>query len=117
MAELQGGCRSLYRCRYHTDIYAQCISEMSALHSLPPAGKEPVSRKFQSLTAIGNQMAMFGGQSLEDNADLNDLFFLSKVSACMPYCGALPASHVLTAVVSCFDRLFACSHGSVTACL
>ena len=44
-----------------------------------PAGKEPVSRKFQSLTTVGSQMVMFGGQSLEDNADLNDLFFLSKV--------------------------------------
>ena len=42
-------------------------------------GKEPVSRKFQSLTAFGSQMVMFGGQSLEDNADLNDLFFLNKV--------------------------------------
>ncbi len=42
-------------------------------------GKEPVSRKFQSLTAMGSQMVMFGGQSLEDNADLNDLFFLTKV--------------------------------------
>lgn len=44
-------------------------------------GKEPVSRKFQSLTAMGSQMVMFGGQSLEDNADLNDLFFLTKVRA------------------------------------
>lgn len=38
-----------------------------------------MSRKFQSLTAMGSQMVMFGGQSLEDNADLNDLFFLTKV--------------------------------------
>ncbi|DBA86689.1 TPA: Dynein alpha chain, flagellar outer arm [Trebouxia sp. C0004] len=44
------------------------------------AGKEPVSRKFQSLTAMGSQMVMFGGQSLEDNADLNDLFFLTKIA-------------------------------------
>ena len=42
-------------------------------------GKEPVSRKFQSLTAVSNQMVMFGGQSLEDSADLNDLFYLRKV--------------------------------------
>ncbi len=40
-----------------------------------------MSRKFQSLTAMGSQMVMFGGQSLEDNADLNDLFFLTKVRA------------------------------------
>ena len=38
-----------------------------------------MTRKFQSLTTVGTQMVMFGGQSLEDNADLNDLFFLSKV--------------------------------------
>lgn len=43
------------------------------------AGKEPVSRKFQSLTAMSSHMVMFGGQSLEDSADLNDLFFLRKV--------------------------------------
>lgn len=49
------------------------------LSGLLPAGQEPVSRKFQSLTTVGSQMVMFGGQSLEDNADLNDLFFLSKV--------------------------------------
>jgi hypothetical protein len=30
---------------------------------------------------MGSQMVMFGGQSLEDNADLNDLFFLTKVRA------------------------------------
>ena len=49
---------------------------------MPAAGKEPVSRKFHSLTAIGSQLVLFGGQSLEDNADLNDLFFLSKVHLC-----------------------------------
>lgn len=31
------------------------------------------------MTAISNQMVMFGGQSLEDSADLNDLYFLRKV--------------------------------------
>ena len=47
-----------------------------------------MSRKFQSLTAMGSQMVMFGGQSLEDNADLNDLFFLTKVraAACSQHC-------------------------------
>lgn len=83
--------------------------KMSAVDSLPRAGKEPVSRKFQSLTAIGNQMVMFGGQSLEDNADLNDLFFLSKVFTCMPYSVALPASHVPAPMDSCFDKSLACS--------
>lgn len=67
--------------------------EIGAVDCLPLAGKEPVSRKFQSLTAVGDQMVMFGGQSLEDNADLNDLFFLSKVPACMANhcCGPSPA--------------------------
>lgn len=77
--------------------------EITAVGSLPPAGKEPVSRKFQSVTAIGSQMVMFGGQSLEDNADLNDLFFLSKVSACVPYCVALPASQMPAPMDSCKD--------------
>jgi len=37
---------------------------------------------------MGSQMVMFGGQSLEDNADLNDLFFLTKVRApaCSQHC-------------------------------
>ena len=50
-----------------------------------------MSRKFQSLTAVGSQMVMFGGQSLEDSADLNDLFFLSKVYTCMAITTLVPS--------------------------
>ena len=77
----------VYPCMHALNLSCTAINSHSKGHNLPPAGKEPVSRKFQSLTAVGSQMVMFGGQSLEDNADLNDIFFLSKVyTAC--YCAA-----------------------------
>lgn len=66
------------------------------------AGKEPVSRKFQSLTAVPNQIVMFGGQSLEDNADLNDLFYLRKVKLCSAQ-PALSQAHLRLVVPSNFS--------------
>lgn len=60
---------------------------------------------------MGSQMVMFGGQSLEDNADLNDLFFLTKVGApaCSQHC-------VKVLKHCCFFEATICSMIQMSAC-
>ena len=51
---------------------------------LTAAGKAPVSRRLHSATVMGTEVVIFGGISMEDNSDLNDLCYLTKVIlACM----------------------------------
>lgn len=59
---------------------------LSLMFSWP--GTLPPARTLHSLTGSGNKLVLFGGQSLEDGTELNDLHVLEKVREA----GALPLS-------------------------
>ena len=56
-------CLALFECRWT---------------SITPEGQPPPDRAQHTATSIGDAIAIFGGVSIPDNNDLNDMYYLHK---------------------------------------